>query len=235
MISSFVWPTLGRLCVLLSAVASLGSAFADCPSERSWLPTTPAPTFDRPAPHPAPDCGFYAPAWQNFLYVTKPDAGGNLRFSSYSTISDVFGPAVALRFARQRTGLLSLAPRALKGSNDPASDPPGKAAVVNAGARQAGLNGLLVDQRGNPVLYAIHMNPVFVDFVRQKGLTTKAALQGASPDTSLPTGAVELKSAWQIVPASSTSDNFITTPALVPVLKQVGDTITVDDSAARSA
>lgn len=216
--------------VLLSA----SRASADCPSEPTWLPNTPTPTYDKPPPHPAPDCGFYKPAWQNFLIATQSDADGQAAFLSYPTISDVFGQksVITSGFAPQRGKMLSLAPRSLKGSNDPSTDPVGKAAVVNAGARQAGLNGLLVDQRGNPVFYAIHMNQAFADFVRRNGLTTKAALQAADENLSMGKGMVELKSAWQIVPTGSSADNFITTQALVPALKQFGNSVDVDASAA---
>ncbi|WFU26763.1 hypothetical protein QA649_11300 [Bradyrhizobium sp. CB1717] len=164
------------------------------------------------------------------MFVTQPSANGNPAFLSYPTIADVFGRNVALRFARPASALLSLAPRALKGSNDPSSDTTAKAAIVNAGARQAGLNGLLVDQSGNPVFYAIHMNSTFVEFIKKNGLTTKAAVQNASTDLALPTGAVELKSAWQIVPEGTSADNFITTRALVPTLKQLGSGIEVDEA-----
>lgn len=220
-------------CVVLAIVVLLSAsrACADCPSVPAWLPNTPAPTYDKPLPHPEPDCGFYKPAWQTFLFATQPDTDGRAAFLSYPTISDVFGRKFAVKFAPQRGKMLSLAPRSLKGSNDPSTDPAGKAAVVNAGARQAGLNGLLVDQRGNPVFYAIHMNQTFADFVGRNGLTTKAALQAADANLPLEKGGLELKSAWQIVPAGSSGDGFITTQALVPVLKQVGSSIDVDESA----
>jgi hypothetical protein len=218
----------------VSIIAWMGAtsvSLADCPSDKAWLPKTPAPSFQKPPPHPAPDCGFYQPAWQNFLFVTQLGSDGRPAFLSFPTIADVFSPTVSSGFALPRVGMLSLAPRALKGSNDPSSDPPGKAAAVNAGARQAGLNGLLVDQRGNPIFYAIHMNQAYANFIRQNGLTTKSAVQNADGNLSFPKGAVELKSAWQIVPEGTPTDSFIATRALVQSLKQTGNSIVIDETA----
>src|SRR5206468_260596 len=46
-----------------------------------------------------------------------------------------------------------------------------------------------------------------------------------------PTGAVELKSAWQIVSSNNPPDNYITASAMAPILKQVANKIEVDSSA----
>src|SRR5258708_2313418 len=233
------WASTLRLATLFAGVIAgvtidLHSASADCQGERSWLRRTPAPTFERPPPHPAPDCGFYKPAWQNFLYVTQLE-GGASAFESYPTIADVFGAPATSMFAAKSPGRLSLAPRALKGPNDPTTEGPGRAGVNNAASitdvRQAGLNGLLIDQNGRPIFYAIHMNEAFAAFIRQKQLTTKAAVQGADPDWEFPKGAVELKSAWQIVPDNNVPTNYITRPASVPVLKRTGDKVEVDSTA----
>lgn len=216
--------------VSLLLAFAVASTRAQCAGETTWLPTTPASDFSKPLPHPATDCGFYKPAWQNFLVATQASAGNSAAFLQYPTIPDVFGSPVATRFAPSRRGLLSLAPRALQGSNDPTTDAPGKPRTINAGVRQAGLNGLLIDQNGQSIFYAIHMNDAFASFIRQQNLTTKAALQGARADLEFPKGAVELKSAWQIVPDGNVPSNYITTRALVPVLKQSGNTIDVDPS-----
>jgi hypothetical protein len=218
------------------ALAGLSPGLADCQGENDWLPNTPAPAFDKPPPHPAPDCGFYKPAWQNFLHVMQPKTDGAPAFLSYPTIDDVFGAAAATSFAARRADFLSLAPRAFKGSNDPTTDLPSRPgasdpAVINAGVRQAGLDGLLIDRNGRPIFYAIHMNDVFASFIRRQQLTTKAALQNADPELEFPKGAVELKSAWQIVSDGSVPANYITRPALVPALKRVGDKVEIDTTA----
>ncbi|MCK1744139.1 hypothetical protein IVA80_25710 [Bradyrhizobium sp. 139] len=209
---------------------------ADCPAESQWLPNTPAPAFDRPPPHPEPDCVFYKPAWHNFLFAARP-VNGNPAFLSYPTIGDVFGPQIAPQFAAKRLNLLAVAPRGLKGSNNfnvatvriPGPNDPGS---INAGVRQAGFAGLLIDQDGQPIFYAIHINQTFADFVSAKKLTTKAAVQSADPELELPKGAVELKSAWRVVPKNNPPADYITVAeASVPTLKRDGSKLVVDETA----
>lgn len=230
-----------RLTVFLAC--SLGVALmgatpvgAACDAPPEWLPSTPAPDFSRPPPHQAPDCVFYTPAWHTFLHVLQPAPDGKAAFLSYPTIADVFGPISAQKVVFRQSSLLSLSPRAFKGSNDPSSDPPGRAgpsspSAINAGVRQAGLDGLLIDQNGRPIFYAIHMNSAFEAFVRSNGLTTKAAVQGADPELVFPKGVVELKSAWQIVEGGAVPSNYVTARALVPQLKVVSGRMEIDETA----
>ncbi|QOZ66595.1 hypothetical protein WN72_09575 [Bradyrhizobium arachidis] len=172
------------------------------------------------------------------MFAAQP-TNGSPTFLSYPTIGDVFGPAVAPTLspiAAKRLNLLALAPRALKGSNDPTTDTPrlpgpNSATSINAGVRQAGFAGLLIDQSGQPIFYAIHMNQTFADFVRSKQLTTKAAVENADPNLELPKGAVELKSAWRVVPKGNVPENYITVEASVPTLKRKGELLEVDESA----
>jgi hypothetical protein len=195
-----------------------------CAVPSDWLPTTPTPATDTPAPHPAPECPFYRAAWENFLYATQPDSGALPRFlsSSYFTVADLFGASAVPQFARPQSGLLSLAPRNIQSPNE--------TILINAGVNQAGpLRGLLIDQNGNPIYYAIHVNKVYADFVRQNGLTTKDALLNADPDKlQFPEGAVELKSAWQIVDGDTPPPNYLTTSALVPNLKISNGDVVID-------
>jgi hypothetical protein len=237
-VGQFVSTTHFRLVIfIVGALAGTVALFprvvlADCPGDAHWLPTTPSPTFDRPPPHPAADCVFYQPAWQNFLHATQSQ-NGVPAFLSYPTIGDVFGVNAAPMFAARRFGLLFLAPRALKGSNDPASDAPGlpganSSTAINAGVRQAGLAGLLIDQTGRPIFYAIHFNSAYADFIRQNKLTSKAAIQNVDPQLEFPKGVVELKSAWQIVPKNSVPPNYFTAQATVPALKRNGNALEID-------
>ncbi|WP_426421761.1 hypothetical protein [Bradyrhizobium genosp. A] len=133
--------------------------------------------------------------------------------------------------------MLAVAPRALKGSNNTLTDAarfpgPNSAGSINAGVRQAGFAGLLIDRNGQPIFYAIHMNQAFADFVRANKLTTKAAVENADPNLELPKGAVELKSAWRVVPKDSVPSNYITVAeASVPTLKRNGQLLEIDETA----
>jgi hypothetical protein len=220
--------------IAMCAIASQ-PAVAECTADSQWLPKTPPPTFDRPPAHPEPDCVFYKPAWQNFLFATQPESGAPA-FLSYPTIGDVFGPNFAPMFVAKRLNLLALAPRALKGSNDPGTDTPklpgpNSATSINAGVRQAGFAGLLIDQNGQPIFYAIHLNQKFADFVHTNRLTTKAAVENADPNLEFPKGVVELKSAWRVVPKGSVPANYITVEASVPTLKSDGSNLAIDEAA----
>lgn len=195
---------------------------SSCSLPAAWLQDTPLPTFDTPPPHPAPDCPFYQAGWQVFLYAMQNDQNGQPRFLSYATIADLFGGSAAFQFAQKKTGMLSLAPRIAQFPNEKLLlNVPGQPPGIDAGVNQAGpLRGLLIDQNGNPIYYAIHVNNVFADFIQSNKLTTKAALLAADPEKlEFPTGAVELKSAWQIVDPNAVPDNYFTTKAIVPKLK----------------
>lgn len=221
----------GAILLTASFTIARSSAGAECLVPNQWLPTTPLPNTDTPPPHPAADCPFYRAAWQNFLYAAQPDKDGRPRFlSQYSTISDLFGPAAAPQFAKQQVGLLSLAPRTAQFPNEKllhsAGNPPG----IDAGVNQAGsLRGLLIDQSGHPIYYAIHVNDVYKNFIISNGLTTKASLLSADPDKiEFSEGAVELKSAWQIVSPSTHRSEYFITKALVPNLRIKDGDVIVD-------
>lgn len=199
------------------------AALAECPADPGWLPATPRlVSTSAPPRHPAPDCPFYQSAWQTMLAATQPDSNGQPAFiRDYSTIADLFSPEVAVGFATRKTGLLSLAPRSLQRPNEKLPSEKLKAPAISAGVNQAGtLRGLLIDQNGNPIFYAIHVNDVFAQFIRQNKLTTRDALINADPEAlQFPTGAIELKSAWQIVEGAAAPANYFTTRALVPLLE----------------
>ncbi len=226
-----IWITIFGVCCSICAVLGLRSpvsvAYAEstCSVPDAWLPTTPVPTNETPPPHPAPDCPFYRAAWQAFLYVTQPDMDGRPRFLSDPTIADT---AAVPQFAKAQTGMLSLALRIAQFPNEKLLHTNGHAPGLDAGVNQAGpLRGLLIDQNGNPIYYAIHVNSVYADFIKQNNLKTKDALLNADAEKlQFGEGAVELESAWQIVDAHTPPSNYFTTMELVPNLRiQNGDLI----------
>jgi hypothetical protein len=185
-----------------------------------WLPNTPLPIFGEPPHHPEPDCPFYQAAWQTFLVATQPGSDGRSRFLSkeYSTLEDLFPSAVPPQFAKKRNGFLGLAPRTIQAPNDK-STVPHNTSGIGAGVNQAGFKGILIDQNGNPIYYAIHVNDVYKAFITAHGLTTKDALVNAPDDLRFPAGSIELKSAWQIVDENHPPANYFTTKAMVPKIE----------------
>jgi hypothetical protein len=210
-----VWT--GALALLVTLQAATLSSFGegDCEADKAWLhPTGPPDLTMTPEPHPkGEDCPFYQAAWRTFLSVTNPDGGVPAFVSSFATIDSTFGKEAKMRFASWKPGKLALLPRVAKH--------PGHQSI-NAGVAQAGdLAGILIDRDGYPVYYAIHMNDVFTKFLRDNKLVTPAGAQAADPNLRFPTGAIELKSAWKIVPpGANLDDKYFTVEAQVPRLKK---------------
>src|ERR1700674_3276700 len=125
---------------------------------RSWLPVTPQANNPRPKSHAegGTDCPFYQAAWQRFLIATQPDGDSGSAFLSYPSIEDLFDrPPSAI--AKQSGQFVSLVPRAMQSPNALPN--------INQGISQAGLRGLLIDQAGHPIYYAIHVNRDFQKFL----------------------------------------------------------------------
>jgi hypothetical protein len=196
----------------------------ECAANPAWLhPAGDLKLPGKPLPHPTSDCPFYQASWQTFLYVTNPDASGLPSFLNYPTIESTFGSTTANLFPRKEFGRLSLAPRVRKEGGD---------VKVSAGTVQAGeLQGVLIDQAGNPIYYAIHMNEVFTKFLTDSKIIDAQTAKDADPTFRFPTGTVELKSAWKIVDPASPPPDYYTVKAIVPIMKKVGGEIVVDKAA----
>src|ERR1700730_8143529 len=156
------------LALCLSSLMSTGSwaEEEDCtiPSGVRFLPDTSAPT-NRAPPFPAGqqfpshDCDFYRWAWQTFLYVTNHDSGKiRPRFLEYSTFENVFKVPHSPLFATPNGGLLTLAPRTIQYPNDP-NKPPDPQPTEVGDLEQAVSQEVLIDLRGYPIWYQIHLNP----------------------------------------------------------------------------
>ena len=174
-----------------------------CPASPEWLPQTPPPALFQPLPHPASECPFYRAGWQNFLIATQPDASGAPAFLSYPTIDTVF----------------------VSGKPHPAQR------SVLGEIKQAGYRQILIDQNGNPIVYGIHVNQAYADFIARHHLQTKAAIECASPRLFFPAGVVEFKSAWQIVEGDMTEGDFISVMTTVPTLSMDESHHIVEDRA----
>jgi len=152
----------------------------------------------------------------------QPDDNGKPLFlREYLSMQQLFPQLNVAQFAAAQAGMLSLAPRTVQLPNDKTLLMGAVAgARINDGFKQAGpAAGLLIDQDGYPIFYAIHVNAQYADFIRSNNLTTKAALLAADPDKlEFPQGAVELKSAWKIVTPEMDRSSYLITKAVVPHL-----------------
>lgn len=174
---------------------------------------------------PANECEFYQLAFANFLYAVQPETNAKQpRFLGYKTYTGLFGTSLSVATPKETVGKLSLTPRLVKEFNGPGDFD---------GIEQAGFSGVLVDQSGNPVYYAMHFNDVYSDFIHQKNFLDRKTLLAADPNkTTFPTGAIEFKSAWRVKPDGETEESFrsryITVQAQLPTLIQDGKKIKVD-------
>ncbi|PIQ25324.1 hypothetical protein COW36_19655 [bacterium (Candidatus Blackallbacteria) CG17_big_fil_post_rev_8_21_14_2_50_48_46] len=174
---------------------------------RQFLPKTQMPPFGRILPAHENDCGFYNWAWQTFLFSTKADSQNRPDFIHYPALEQVFQIAA--------------------GDTGPTDLP-----LLNGGVKQAGDHAaVLVDQNRNPVVYSIHTNAVFAEFVRshdlynwQKMLKTPEQ-GGISSELEFPPGSVEYKAAWRILEPGEIAPDYFTMRARIPVLKNKGKSV----------
>ncbi len=206
------------ICAVLLAIVALllqsGQLVAQCTAPPGWFPhaTTPEPDFHMPTSN----CEFHQWAWQEFLWLTQPVDGGRIRLLNLPMEDDLFSPgrapapldSVTMK-ARLANQPLRLVPRAMKSATE----------VSIGHIRQATSSGVLVDADGAPVFYASFVSPEYYEFVRSNKFYLKSNYVAAPATTNFPKKAVELKSAWKIVPDGASAAGFFTTKAMVPKLK----------------
>ena len=210
----------------ITAIIALSTAaFADepCKAPGAWFPQIAKSDVDAlfaKRPPGDAECDFYQWAYATFLYVTQNDTGSTPRFRGYKSFTELFDKPLSVASAAPKAHLLNLTPRVLK-----------QASSVNDfdGVAQAGLSGVLVDQIGFPIYYAMHFNDDFVNFMTSNGFLDKNKLKNISPatDKNFPTGTLELKSAWRIKPDNISEaefrQNYIAVDAQIPGLKEATD------------
>jgi hypothetical protein len=219
--------------------ADAESPFCSLPPDPAtpWLPVTPEPNESIvPSPRPASDCQFYRPAWQRFLVATQP-TDGMPAFLRYPSFNEVFPttPPSKNKPGTETEAVLDLLPRNIQRPNDP--DPTQQKLLDDT---QAGINGAqggyLIDQHGRFIYYAIHINPGFLQFLRNQKLLNVSGIQqidtnltvlggktgdDGNPDnsdilTGINTNIVEYKSAWMIVDKDHPPPNYFVVSARVP-------------------
>jgi hypothetical protein len=199
-------------------VQASGSPLCSMPAEGGpvWLPTTPEPAEAKaPDPRPASDCGFYLPAWQRFLVVTQPSLDGPA-FLDYPSFDQIFTSTPTPTDQANPKGILrlSLTPRNVERPNE--STPKLQELLDQTQAGIGGAQGgILIDQHGRFIYYAIHVNPAFLSFLRVNDLTTLTGLAKINPSLTFPPGVIELKSAWMIVENQKAAPTYFVVPAKV--------------------
>ncbi len=103
---------------------------------------------------------------------------------------------------------------------------------------------MLIDQRGRPIYYAIHMNSAMAEFFERNHLTTVDGIQTGVKKASLKfddkAGLVEYKSAWMVIDSETAAPGYFTAKAdipqytvsngkFIPKLDQLGHPITKEN------
>lgn len=206
----------------------------DCKAPEEWFKNGQTPKVgmkDFPSPTEQDECPFYKFGWQSFLYVTQSEPNDTVpRFVRYDTPNDLFPPAgggLALTAAPPRAAakkhILSLSVR---------NSPNNTRNIQAVAFEQAGSQGVVVDHNNRCLYYGQHVNPEFVDFIRN-GLGLKTAEQIKDVplgQPGFPAGCVELKSSWRVLTEEEKQPgrlqelqkSFFITDAEVPTLVALG-------------
>ncbi len=185
----------------------------NCLAQDQWFPyskvTMPAgEKFDGET-----NCAFHRWAWQMFLWAMQ-DVDGKPRFLNFSTPYELLG-------IESRDSLL---PRITKSMQPRSLDE----------YLQAGTEGILVDQAGNPVYYSQYLNQDFVDFVKKNNLTDPKSFQKIDPKTTFSVDVAEFKASWKIIDDDvKNKDSFFTMKAPVYLLANKNGKIVVDPTQSR--
>jgi hypothetical protein len=194
---------------LMIVVCTCAGARAQCDAPKTWFPheSTLEPDFHAPQS----DCDFHRWAWQTFLWLTQPTGKDRIRLLDLPTAEELFlpgrGPVTLNQAAKERlqSQPLVLAPRTVKRHAPTRFDD----------IRQAGLRGILVDQKGRAVYYAVHVSPTYYQFVRTNRLFLRDNYIKAGPQCNFPVRSFAVKSSWRILGTGEEAKGSFTTYALV--------------------
>lgn len=188
-----------------------------CVAPSTWFPHSQTPAPNDTATF-AINCDFHQWSWQSFLWLTQSMPNGELRFETFASPEQlaVPGGGAPPAFSQAAAGPLKLMPRVAKSADPTLLD------EIN----QAGSLGLLIDQNGRAVYYAMYINDIFYNFVRENGLYNPDSL-AAAPDTlDFPIGALELKAAWKVVsPGDDTTGYYIRQAEVAKLVEQNGSVV----------
>jgi hypothetical protein len=213
--------------------APTAAADSACTAPAAWFPTVQQPVNFQVGDD---NCNFHRWAWQEFMWLLQASGtGGQANFLGFADPAHLFvanPPPYPGRAAG--TPLIRFLPRDVKEDES-----------VDAGSiAQAGGGGVLIDQLGQPVFYAMAIDSTWYNFARTNGFNTRAGFQAAPDTLNFPTGgtgALEVKTSWRIaaigdsVVIPNASSRFFTTQGLIPTVTVVGGKFVTDTTKMRTA
>jgi hypothetical protein len=217
---------IGGVFLVIALAGATFPASAQCDAPASWFPHTDTQRPDNSDPGKE-NCKFHQWSWQTFLWLTQK-ADGDLRFiTQMHSADDLFAPSksglAALDLSipawkNRPKERLRLHPRDVK---------PRSARPVHL-INQPGDNGILVDQEGHPVFFAIHVNQDYYDFIQSNGYNDPRKLMNAPATQNFRVGTLEVKSSWRIINPGEKKSAFYWTTAEIARLKTVNGHVEID-------
>jgi hypothetical protein len=214
--------------------AHTGAAPADsaCTAPATWFPTVQQPVNFQVEND---NCNFHRWAWQEFLWLMQASGtGGEANFLTLANPNDLFVDNPLPYPGRPEGAGLTFMPRDRK-----------DAELMDAEAiHQAGDNGVLIDQAGQPVFYTILLDSTWYNFARSNGFNTAAGFRAAADTLNFPTGgtgALEVKTAWRVAAVGGSTyipdaaSRFFTTQAQIPTVTVQGGAFVTDTTKMRAA
>lgn len=184
--------------LLVACTPSPAPSVDVCMAEKEWIDRPSQP--DGAAFKPTSNCAFHQWSYQTFLWLVSPDSNSEtsaLIFEGFANPKNLFMPAgPKVGYPGGATGALML-PRMRKSQTTADIED-----IFQAGPGKQ----VLVDQAGNIVYYANHLNRKYWEFVVSKKLydpvTLKAVEPGSgsdgSPSPEFVIDSLELKSSWRV-------------------------------------
>lgn len=175
-----------------------------CLVDPSWFPhsQTPAPEEGIGSPFDTSSTTnqiFHQWSWNKFLWLTKPDEGGNPLFLNQSEVQQVTSHMASVTIPSGATVVLQ--------------------DTAQAGSKSAVLqtNPDYNNGTGAMVYYSIHMNPLMYNAGLNFASMIKNGQLPATNEATFPVGSFELKVAWvplSAIPAAKQSEYYTTTASL---------------------
>lgn len=158
---------------------------ADCRAENAWITQPSQP--DGKSFQAKSNCSFHRWSYQTFLWLVSNDSGG-LVFEGFANPNALFKPEGPGSYPGHGGDRTMLARMAKSRTTADIED------IYQAGPG----NKALIDQAGNIVYYANHLNREYWDFVARERLYDVEVLKRTDPSLNFPIDTLELKSAWRI-------------------------------------
>ena len=169
---------------------ALVASDADCRADKAWIESPSQPDGSNFVPNS--NCSFHQWSYQTFLWLVSkgPKGAGALVFEGFANPKDLFKAGRPGSYPGRAVGD---SPRMLARMAKTST-----AADIEDIFQAGPGNKALIDQKGNVVYYANHLDQHYWDFAVANRLYDLEVLQKIERGLDFPVDALELKSSWRI-------------------------------------